>query len=57
MSEVVKVQYLIAGIFFKELLKAVVGCNSPEATLVCVQKCYKAREELSGGDKHHEHLC
>lgn len=51
-----KVQYLIAGIPFKEVLKTVIGCSSPETALACVQECHKTCEELSAGDDH-ERLC
>lgn len=56
MLVVVKVQYLAAGISFKELLKTVIGCSSPETALACAQKCHRTCEELGGGDGR-EHLC
>jgi len=55
MSSVGKVWYPISRISFQELLKTVIGCDSPETALVCVQTCHKTCEELSDGDDH-EHL-
>lgn len=53
MSVVVKVQYLITGISFKKLLKAIISsCSQRPCWFVC-----RKFEELSGGDKQHEHLC